>query len=142
MKLMIKLRLFLLLILTGCALGDRSSVRIVSLKLPASAEVGKIESLLSQTQDALQIVDVILIINGLKQTPTPPAGHSDAAIRHYQGPPTRGCSISIRDGRLLIVFLEFGERNSSAPVKRICGSLEEGLKKQYGSERVRVESHY
>lgn len=138
------LSLFFLLLVPGCHLGDHGVVSIVSFNLAPTAGQTRVTLSVndSQVQEALGVIDGVLVSKGLQQIPTPPAGHSDGAIRHYKGPPTRGCNISIRDQRLLVVFLEFGERQSSEPVKRICSSLKEELDRRYGSQRVRIETRF
>lgn len=128
----------LLLLLAGCSLGDRSAVRIVSLQFSAAQNANT--PLDKELQDALTVIDQVLVSNGLTQIPSPPAGFSDGAMRHYQGPPTRGCSISMYDQRLKVLFLEFGEPHSTEPVKRLCATLEKELESHYGSQRVRVET--
>jgi len=130
----------LLLFLTGCFLGDRSAVRIVSLRPAAHPETSGTAIPDAEIEEALKIIEKVLVSAGLREIPTPPGGHSDSALRHYQGPPTRGCSVSMHDQRLIVLFLEFKERQSSEPVKRLCGSLEKELGRRFGSQRVRVET--
>jgi hypothetical protein len=134
--------LLLLLHLAGCSLGDRSAVRIVSLRPAAQPQKTGMTIPEAEIQEALKIIDKVLVSAGLREIPTPPSGHSDNALRHYEGSSTRGCSVSIHDQHLIVLFLEFKERQSSKPVKRLCSSLEQELGQRFGSQQVRIETRH
>lgn len=126
--------------MTGCYRGDSSAVRTVSLNLPiregqtkATPSVGNAE-----VQEALKLIDNVLVSNGLTPVPNLQTPSPDGTILHYLGPPTKGCSVSLKDDKLIVVFLEFKQRHSSESVKKICNLLEEKLKDHYGNERVTV----
>jgi hypothetical protein len=133
------LAICLLLISTGCFFGDRGTARTVELNLPglAKANTGS-----EDVQNALSVINRILISNGLSQVQKPVEGFSDGTIGHYQGPPTSGCAISLNGHTLVIQFEEFYTSHSSGPVKNICATLENELKRRYGSQRVRVNTQH
>ena len=140
-KLLIALSCSLLLITAGCYLGDPSAVKMVLLKIPAPEGQSKTNISVNETgvQEALKFIDGVLSSNGLMRVPYAQIPSSDGSIVHYQGPPTSGCGISLKDDKLYIVFIEFKRRSSSEPVKNICSLLEKELSKHYGAENVRVK---
>jgi hypothetical protein len=128
------------ILLNGCLIGDPSAVRIVRLTFPNHKPVRTPRD--GNLQDAVKVIDRVLVSNGLTAVQRPPSGFSDGSIGHYQGPPTRGCSISLDRGHLIVFFLEFGASRSSEPVQHICAALEQELKALYGADHVRIETRH
>src|SRR5258706_8875050 len=91
----------LLLISAGCFLGDPGTARIVWLRLPVP-EKQKVSLSLSDTQvqEGLERIDAVLTSSGLTRVPSPQVPSPDGSIVHYNGPPTRGCSVSLKDDKL------------------------------------------
>jgi hypothetical protein len=123
----------------GCFFGDRGVARTVELNLPGSARANAGSE---DVQNALSVIDRILVSKGLSQIQKPVEGFSDGTIGHYQGPPTSGCGISMNGQNLVIQFDEFGISRSSDPVKNICAALEKELKSRYGSRSVQVRTQH
>jgi hypothetical protein len=129
----------LFLFLGGCTIGDPSAAKIVSLKLQVSEGQHKVVSVGdAEVQKALKLVDGVLVSSGLTRVPGNETPNPDGTIVRYQGPPTRGCGISLRNNKLEIVFLEFGRRRSTEPVRKIIHLLGEELEKNYGADRVKI----
>jgi hypothetical protein len=129
----------LLLISAGCFLGDPGTARIVSLGL-VPPEKPKMSLALSdaQVQEALERIDTGLTSAGLTRVPSPQVPSSDGSIAHYSGPPTRGCSVSLKDDKLVIVFFEFGHRHPSEDVNRISASLKRDLASYYDASKISI----
>jgi hypothetical protein len=89
-------------------------------------------------QESLRYIDEVLTSNGLRRVPNLQVPSSDGSIVHYEGPPTSGCSVSLKDDAVVIVFFEFGHRRPSDEVKHICSLLERDLESHYGAKNVTV----
>ncbi len=139
---LISLGCALLLLATGCFMGDPGTAKIVSLTLPAREGQSKVSLSVddAEVQEALKVIDTVLVSYGLSRVPMSQVPGPDGSIAHYQGAP-RGCSVSLSGSTLFIVFSEFGRRSPTESVKRISSSLAEQLRKTYGTERVRVATH-
>lgn len=126
-------------VLAGCFLGDRGVAKIVSLNLPPSAGKAKVSISAndSQVQEALQVIDRVLGSNGLSRIEVPQPS-SDGTLFRYEDPTKRGCSVSLANQQLTIVFFEFGQRKPSDRVKKISSELQKELSNRYGAPNVRV----
>lgn len=129
------------LLMGGCHLGDQGAARTVLLRIPVRQTAGqpvRLDATSPEVQQAMTDIDAVLSAKGLSRTPNPQTPSPDGTIIHYSGPPTRGCSVSLRDENLAVTFVEFGRGQSTETVKRICDQLRADLSKHYGRERVRV----
>ena len=137
------------LLLTGCFFGDRvPASRTVSLRFPAPS--GPQSGLLvndRQVQEALHVIDMVLIADGLARDPNSPTTNEPdhvAIYTRYNSTGQRavgGPSVYFRGNRLEVVVIDGGDMNAplSEATKMICDSLKKELSSRYGAKMVEVE---
>ena len=139
----------LLLFLTGCYLGDRITSQTVSLNFPAAQGQDKVSLAVSdsQVQEALKLIDNVLVSDGFVRDPNPPGANNSSLIASYSkysgtGPrPIGGPSVYFRCDSLDVRVVQGGHMNApvSSATKEICNSLRKELSNRFGAQRVKIE---
>jgi len=126
-----------LLLLTGCFLGDTVVHKTVSLSIPTSQQQTNFVLSVNdpQVQEALRVVDSVLVANGYSRDlhPIAPEDQARGTIAFYGV-----CGVRLSSNRLDVGFLETHKRHFSAPVKKVMVQLKDRLSSRYGAERVRL----
>lgn len=127
-----------LLLVTGCFLGDAFVHKTISLSVPMTDRQTNVSLSVSdaQVQEALKLIDGVLVANGYIRDPNPPTAADQArGLIAFYGV----CGVTLQGNRLEVGFVEAHARHFSAPVKKVIRQLEDKLRGQYGNERVKVE---
>ena len=126
----------LVLLLTGCYFGDPSARRTVLLNLPVPNGNSKVSLSVSDAsvQEALKLIDGVLVSSGFIRDPNPPPPNEQGLIANYGI-----CSVLLKDRTLTVSFFEFHERRSSAHVRKTCNLLKDEWSSRYGADRVTIE---
>ena len=105
----------LVLLLTGCYFGDPSARRTVLLNLPVPEGNSKVSLSVgdASVQEALKLIDDVLVSSGFIRDPNPPPANEQGLIANYGI-----CSVLLKDRTLTVSFFEFHERRSSAHASR------------------------
>ena len=137
-----------LVLLTGCPEPRFHSGRIVSLTFPAQTGESKVilSAQDSQVQEALRIIDSVLVGDGFARDSKRPAGSEPNLVASYARFTADGLrevgtpDVYLKDNRLEIVIVELGNRTGrpSAASKKICTTLQKELSNRFGAQRVRV----
>jgi hypothetical protein len=131
-------RCIFLLLMTGCFFGDSIVHSTVSLSLQVPQEQTNMTFSVSdaQVQGALKLIDGTLASNGFVRDTNPLAAEDQArGIISLYGI----CSVSLKDNKLDVGFLETNKRHFSASVRKTIGQLKEALSNRYGADRVTTE---
>ena len=137
-KLLTALACAFLLLATGCFFGDAVVHRTVSLSLPVPQQQTNVSLSVSDTQvqEALKVIDAVLVSNGFVRDTNPLVAEDQArGLIAFYGV----CGVSLKDNRLDVSFLEAYRRHFSAPVRKVIGQLKDKLSSRYGAGRVKVE---
>jgi len=128
---------FLLLLVAGC-FGDAVARRTVSLKFLGQAGQTNVSLSVNdaQVQEALRLVEGVMVSAGYVRDTRPPAPEDQAHgfIASYGV-----CAVYLQGNRLDVNFVELMQRHSSKAVRKTCGLLKDKLSTRYGSERVKME---
>jgi hypothetical protein len=138
-----------MLLHTGCNLGDRAPAsKTVFLSFPAKADGSTIGLSVdsTQVQEAISLVDKILVGDGFVCDTNPPNKNTHGMISSYSRLTESGLksvggpSVFYRNSQLEIVVVEGGNLNDSisAGTTRVCELLRSELVKQYGDKRVKI----
>jgi hypothetical protein len=128
----------ILLLVTGCFMGDSISGLNVSLELPTHEGQNNTDRSVNDTevQEALRIIDGVLTSNGYALIKTPPSvDDQNSDIIAFYGI----CGVSLKNNRLNVGFAEFHRRHPSANVRKMCNSIKDKLSNRFGAERVKIE---
>jgi hypothetical protein len=101
---------------TGCFFGDSYRVGGVSVSLQTSNHQtnGSLSARDTQVQDALKLIDAVLVSNGFARDSNPIApGDQARGLVAFYGV----CSINLETNTLKATFIEAHRRHFSAPVK-------------------------
>ena len=138
-KLLTALVCVFLLLTTGCFFGDTFAHRTVSLSLPVSQQQTNMKLSVNdvEVQEALKLIDGVLVSSGYVRDPSPLAAEDQArGIVAFYGV----CGVGLKDNSLDISFVEAHKRRISAPVRKVIEQLKDKLSSCYGAERVKVEN--
>lgn len=137
-----------LLVLTGCPETRFHSGKIVSLNYPAQAGESKIVLAAEdmQVQEALRVVDSVLIGEGFSPDSKRPTGSEPNLVASYAKFDADGLravgtpDVYLKNNRLEIVISELGNKRGhlSPSSKKICSTLQKELSNRFGAERVRI----
>ena len=84
------------------------------------------------------VINDVLTKSGLQRYEDSLHDSSDNVVARYQGPPTKGASVSFRNDQLTVQFLEIHRPHVSAPVENITEALIHELKNKSGFTQVQV----
>jgi hypothetical protein len=142
--------LCLLLLGTGCYLGDRvAPSRTVTLRF--AEQPGMVTPVLSTNdirfREAMQAIDAVLTTNGFVQDTNPLSSGGASWVASYtkvspNGLRTMGGPIVyLRSNQVDVVVVDSGNRNVniSPATKKVCESLRSALVARYGKNKVTVQ---
>jgi hypothetical protein len=138
-KLLTALVCTILLLATGCFFGDAVVHGNVSLSFPVPQQQTNVSLSINdaEVQEALKLVDYVLVSNGYIRDSNPLAKEDrDRGIIAFYGI----CGVGLKDNRLNVGFVEPHRRHFSTPVRKVIEQLKDKLSSRYGAERVRVEN--
>jgi hypothetical protein len=127
-----------LLPVTGCVFGDSFAHQTISLSIPVPEQQTNVSLSVSDTQvqEALRLIDGVLVANGYVQDPNPITTEDRArGLIAFYGV----CGVTLQGHRLEVSFVEAHTRHFSAPMKQVIQQLQDKLCGQYGSKRVKIE---
>jgi hypothetical protein len=121
------------MLVAGCYLGDPSARRTVSLnfRVPEGQTLSVTNT---EVQEALKLIDGVLVSAGNVRDANPPAPNEQGIIATYGI-----CNVLLKDNTLSTVFFEFHVRRSSEHVRNTCNLLKHKLSNRYGADRVKIE---
>jgi hypothetical protein len=127
-----------LLLVTGCFLGDTFAHKTIALSIPATDQQTNVSLSVNdiQVQEALKLIDSVLVANGYVRDPNPLTAVDEArGLIVFYGV----CGVTLQGHKLEVGFVEAHTRHFSSPVKKVIQQLQDKLRSQYGNERVKIE---
>jgi hypothetical protein len=107
------------------------------LKLSVPEGQSKVSLSVSDTevQEALKLIDGVLVSAGYVRDANPPASSEQGLIVSYG----LFCSVYLKDNKLDVGFLDYRARSSSARTRKTCNLLKDKLTSRYGAGAVKIE---
>jgi hypothetical protein len=138
----------LLLALTACPEARFHTSRTLSVSLPAPAGQSRVSLSVkdAEAQDALRLIDRVLVADGFAPDPNRPVANEPGLIASYAKFDGTGLrrvgtpDVYLRGERLEVVFVELGNRSGHLKAtNKILNLLRKELINRYGSKSVKVE---